>query len=95
MKTVEKLFSLTLPTESSLTAKKASPPWVIFRWGGLTGFLAYVSQVQAKYTLFTADGPADPGHLPGHPRGAVRRRAEAEPHLGRPGAAPRAPGGRG
>lgn len=53
---VEKLFSLTVPTESSLTAKKASPPWVLFRWGGLTGFLAYVSQVQAKYTLFTASG---------------------------------------
>ncbi len=53
---VEKLFSLTVPTESSLTSKKASPPWVIFKWGGLTGFLAYVSQVQAKYTLFTAAG---------------------------------------
>ena len=56
VKTVEKLFSLTTPTDASLTAKKASPPWVIFRWGSLTGFLAYVSQVQAKYTLFTADG---------------------------------------
>ena len=54
--TVEKLFSLTVPTESSMTSKKASPPWVLFRWGGLTGFLAYVSQVQAKYTLFTASG---------------------------------------
>jgi len=56
VKTVEKLFSLTTPTASSLTAKKASPPWVVFRWGSLTGFLAYVSQVQAKYTMFTADG---------------------------------------
>ena len=56
VKTVEKLFALTTPTASSLSAKKASPPWVIFRWGSLTGFLAYVSQVQAKYTLFTADG---------------------------------------
>jgi hypothetical protein len=56
VKNVEKLFSLTVPTESSLTSKKASPPWVVFRWGGLTGFLAYVSQVQAKYTLFTATG---------------------------------------
>jgi hypothetical protein len=53
---VEKLFTLTVPTETSLTAKKASPPWVIFRWGSLTGFLAYVSQVQAKYTLFTPEG---------------------------------------
>jgi nucleoid-associated protein YgaU len=53
---VEKLFALTTPTEPSLTNKKGSPPWVVFRWGSLTGFLAYVSQVQAKYTLFTADG---------------------------------------
>jgi nucleoid-associated protein YgaU len=56
VKDVEKLFSLTVPTEASMTSKKASPPWVVFKWGGLTGFLAYVSQVQAKYTLFTAAG---------------------------------------
>jgi hypothetical protein len=56
VKNVEKLFSLTVPTESSLTSKKASPPWVIFKWGGLAGFIAYVSQVQAKYTLFTTSG---------------------------------------
>jgi len=56
VKNVEKLFSLTVPTEASLTSKKASPPWVKFKWGGLVGFLAYVSQVQAKYTLFTATG---------------------------------------
>ncbi|TNM39704.1 peptidase M23 [Nocardioides albidus] len=56
VKIVEQLFALTVPTADSLAAKKASPPWVIFRWGGLTGFLAYVSQVQAKYTLFTASG---------------------------------------
>ncbi|WP_206050784.1 LysM peptidoglycan-binding domain-containing protein [Nocardioides speluncae] len=56
VKTVEKLFACTVPTPSSLQAKKASPPWVIFRWGGLTGFLAYVSSVNAKYTMFTAGG---------------------------------------
>jgi hypothetical protein len=54
--TVERLFSLTVPTQASLSAQKPSPPWVIFRWGGLTGFLAYVSQVQAKYTVFTPEG---------------------------------------
>jgi hypothetical protein len=53
---VEQLFELTVPTEASLGSNKPSPPWVIFRWGGLTGFLAYVSKVQAKYTLFTAGG---------------------------------------
>ncbi|GAA1531970.1 LysM peptidoglycan-binding domain-containing protein [Nocardioides humi] len=56
VKTVERLFELTVPTEQSLTGKKPSPPWVVFRWGGLTGFLAYVSQVQAKYTLFSSGG---------------------------------------
>ena len=29
---------------------------MFFRWGSLTRFLAYVSQVQAKYTMLTADG---------------------------------------
>ena len=38
--------------------------------------------------------PADPGDLPGHARGAGRRRRQAEPDLRRAGAAPRAPGGR-
>lgn len=56
VKAVEKLFSCCVPTATSAQQKKESPPWVIFRWGGLTGFLAYVSQVQAKYTLFTSGG---------------------------------------
>lgn len=53
---VEKLFTCCVPTQTSLQQKKESPPWVIFRWGGLTGFLAYISQVSAKYTLFTSSG---------------------------------------
>lgn len=56
VKTVEKLFSCCVPTEKSRQAKKGSPPWVIFSWGGLTGFPAYVSSVSAKYTLFTPSG---------------------------------------
>lgn len=56
VKAVEQLFACCVPTASSRQQKKESPPWVIFRWGGLTGFLAYVSQVQAKYTLFTSGG---------------------------------------
>ncbi|WP_239070524.1 CIS tube protein [Cellulomonas chitinilytica] len=56
VKNVEKLFECCVPTPTSLAAKKASPPWVQFRWGGLTSFLAYVSTVSAKYTLFTAEG---------------------------------------
>ena len=35
---------------------KAAPPWVIFHWGGLTGFTSYISSVAVKYTLFTPGG---------------------------------------
>src|SRR4051794_7009246 len=56
VKAVEKLFECCVPTPESLSQKKGSPPWVIFRWGGLSGFTAYVSTVTAKYTLFTPSG---------------------------------------
>lgn len=56
VKAVEQLFRCCVPTDASHQRKKESPPWVTFRWGALTGFLAYVSQVQAKYTLFTPSG---------------------------------------
>ena len=52
----EKLIACCVPTEKSRQGKKGSPPWVIFSWGGLTGFPAYVSSVTAKYTLFTPGG---------------------------------------
>ena len=54
--TVEKLFALVVPTSESLSAQKPCPPVVIFRWGGLTGFTAFVTQVQVTYTLFTPGG---------------------------------------
>lgn len=54
--TVEQLFSLVVPTRESLSSGKACPPVVIFRWGGLTGFVAYVSQVQVTYSLFSPGG---------------------------------------
>ena len=53
---VEKLFACCVPTDSSHQQNKGSPPWVLFRWGGLTGFLAYISSVSVKYTLFTSGG---------------------------------------
>jgi hypothetical protein len=56
VKRVEKLFECCVPTDASLVKKKESPPWVLFRWGGLTGFLAYISSVSVKYTLFTSSG---------------------------------------
>jgi hypothetical protein len=56
VKRVEKLFACCVPTDPSHQQKKGSPPWVLFRWGGLTSFLAYISSVSAKYTVFTAGG---------------------------------------
>lgn len=53
---VELLFECCVPTKASHQQKKGSPPFVLFRWGPLTGFLAYLSSVAAKYTLFTAEG---------------------------------------
>ncbi|MFC4555537.1 LysM peptidoglycan-binding domain-containing protein [Georgenia faecalis] len=56
VKRVDRLFACCVPTSASHDQKKDSPPWVLFRWGGLTGFLAYIGSVQAKYTLFTSSG---------------------------------------
>jgi hypothetical protein len=53
---VTKLFSACIPTASSLGQNKGSAPWVLFRWGTLTGFQAYIKSVSAKYTLFTSAG---------------------------------------
>jgi hypothetical protein len=56
VKNVEKLFACCVPTTATFQQNKGSPPWVLFRWGDLTGFLAYISSVSAKYTLFTPSG---------------------------------------
>ncbi|MBN1174412.1 MAG: LysM peptidoglycan-binding domain-containing protein [Micromonosporaceae bacterium] len=56
VKAVESLFACCVPTEKSRRGKKGSPPWVVFHWGGMTGFPAFVSTVTAKYTLFTPSG---------------------------------------
>lgn len=53
---VEELFKATAPTEKSKSTKTPSPPWVRFMWGGLSGFVGYVTSVSAKYTLFSPAG---------------------------------------
>lgn len=53
---VEQLFACCVPTSETRQQQRSSPPWVVFHWGGLTGFPGYVSKVQAKYTLFTTSG---------------------------------------
>lgn len=53
---VERLMTCCVPTATTHQQNKGAPPWVLFRWGGLTGFLAYIGSVSAKYTLFTSSG---------------------------------------
>lgn len=53
---VEKLFACCVPTEESRGQNKASPPLVVFKWGTITSFPAFVTQVSAKYTLFSSNG---------------------------------------
>lgn len=56
VKAVDLLLGCCVPTSSSHDQKRDSPPWAVFRWGGITGFLSYISSVSAKYTLFTSGG---------------------------------------
>ncbi|BBZ62451.1 CIS tube protein [Mycolicibacterium monacense] len=53
---VEKLFSCCVPVEKSRNAKKPMPPLVVFKWGNVTSFPAFVTQVSAKYTRFAPNG---------------------------------------
>ena len=53
---VEKLFSCCVPLEKSRKENKPMPPLVVFKWGGITSFPAYVSQVNVKYTRFAPNG---------------------------------------
>lgn len=53
---VDLLFSCCKPTMVSLLMKTPSPPFVIFGWGATLGFLSYMENVRAEYTLFKQDG---------------------------------------
>lgn len=54
--TVEKLFACCAPTEQSAGKEKPSPPLVALHWGKVTSFAAFITSVNAKYTLFSSDG---------------------------------------
>ena len=54
--TVEKLFGCCVPTDESHGKKKPAPPLVALQWGKVTSFPAFVTSVNAKYTLFDSDG---------------------------------------
>ncbi len=53
---VEQLFSCCVPTSETVGKKKAMPYLVIFQWGRTTSFPGFITQVSAKYTLFSAEG---------------------------------------
>ncbi|GAA0497797.1 tail protein X [Streptomyces sp. NPDC046215] len=58
LKKVAALLSCCEVTAKSVAAKKPSPPWVVFQWGSFSTarFTAYVSSVEASYTLFGTTG---------------------------------------
>ncbi|HEY5115714.1 MAG TPA: peptidase M23, partial [Nakamurella sp.] len=53
---VDKLFSCCIATDKTHANDKPMPPLVVFKWGAITSFPAYVTSVSAKYTLFSAGG---------------------------------------
>ncbi|MER5928999.1 LysM peptidoglycan-binding domain-containing protein [Streptomyces sp. NPDC002054] len=58
LKKVEALFSCCEVTAKSIAAKQPSTPWVVFQWGSFSTarFTAYVSSVDATYSLFSMTG---------------------------------------
>ncbi|MGW0706775.1 CIS tube protein [Streptomyces sp. NPDC002643] len=58
LKKVESLLACCEVTAKSFAAKQPSPPWVVFQWGSFSTarFQAYVSSVEATYTLFGTTG---------------------------------------
>jgi nucleoid-associated protein YgaU len=55
---VESLLSCCEVTLASIAAAQPCTPWVFFQWGSFStaSFIAYVSSVQATYTLFNPSG---------------------------------------
>lgn len=56
VKNVEKLLGCCVPTEETRGQKRGLPPLVVFQWGPIVGFPAFITSVTAKYTLFDSSG---------------------------------------
>jgi nucleoid-associated protein YgaU len=56
VKNVEKLLGCCVPTEETRGQKRGLPPLVVFQWGPIVGFPAFITSVTAKYTLFDSTG---------------------------------------
>ena len=51
-----------VPTDKTLASRsRRRPPWVVFHWGVLTGFPAFVSKCQRQVHAVHPGRPADPG----------------------------------
>ncbi|MGA6205602.1 peptidase M23 [Nocardia testacea] len=73
VKSVEQLFSCCVPVDER--DPKPMPPLVVLTWGGTSSFNAFVTQVNAKYTLFSPTGKpiravctVNMEEMPGEPR---------------------------
>lgn len=53
---VESLLRCCTPTDASAGKKKPTPPLVVLHWGSVAGFPAFITSVNARYTLFTKEG---------------------------------------
>jgi hypothetical protein len=53
---IDRLLAWTNPTASSISQGQPQPPIVVFHWGRSAFFDAYISSVDAQYTLFSSDG---------------------------------------
>jgi len=56
VESVEKLFSCCVPLDKTISDNKPMPPLVVFKWGNVTSFPAFVTQVNARYTRFATNG---------------------------------------
>jgi hypothetical protein len=56
VESVEALFRCCTPTDKACKSKKPMPHLVVFKWGGVTSFPAFITQVNAKYTRFASNG---------------------------------------
>lgn len=55
-KDIATLSSCCRPLDNSISAKKPTPPWVIFGWGSHVHLTAIVDSLAVKITLFAPDG---------------------------------------
>lgn len=56
VESVDRLFGCCVPCKEAKKGEKPMPFLVVFNWGGVKSFAAYISQVQAKYTRFAPNG---------------------------------------